>query len=167
MMKRFSVVLTMSLLAAACSGATNVATVDGFSLSLSDIPVEPDGFEVAREVFLNALNWEIRDRVLLKAAEVEFQITLDSEEVSANAAAILAGLPPASHSDPRANFGYFETQARVVPGVGLLWPLLAEELGDLSAATNWANNRLRNADVRVKRRFGVWRVNPDPLVYPE
>ncbi|MEE9472979.1 MAG: hypothetical protein V3V82_03240, partial [Acidimicrobiia bacterium] len=62
-MKRFSVVLTMSLLAAACTGATNVATVDGFSLSLSDIPVEPDGFEVAREVFLNALNWEIRDRV--------------------------------------------------------------------------------------------------------
>ena len=49
----------------------------------------------------------------------------------------------------------------------MLWPLLAEELGDLSAATNWANDTLRNADVKVKRRFGVWRVNPDPLVYPE
>ena len=167
MMKRFSVVLTLSLLAAACSGDTNVATVDGFSLSLSDIPVESDGFEVAKEVFLNALNWEIRDRVLSTAAEVEFQITLDSEEVTASAAAILAGLPPESRSDPRANLGYFETLARVVPGEGLLWPLLGEALGDQSAATSWANDTLRNADVKVKRRFGVWRVDPDPRVYPE
>ncbi len=167
MIKRFSVVLILSLLAAACSGGTNVATVDGFSLSLSDIPVESDGFEVAKEAFLDALTWEIRDRVLSTAAEVEFQITLDSEEVTASAAAFLAGLSSENRSDPRANLGYFETLARVVPGQGLLWPLLSEALGDELAAASWENSTLRNADVKVKRRFGVWRVDPEPRVYPE
>ena len=92
MMKRFSVVLTVSLLAAACSGGTNVATVDGFSLSLSDIPVESDGFDVPKQAFLAAVNWEIRNRVLLAAAEEEFQITLDAVEVTATAETFRAGI---------------------------------------------------------------------------
>ena len=167
MMKRFSVVLTVSLLAAACSGGTNVATVDGFSLSLSDIPVESDGFDVPKQAFLAALNWEIRNRVLLAAAEEEFQITLDAVEVTATAEAFRAGLPSLDSEDPRPTLGYFETQVRVGRRAGLLWPALAEALGDESAATAWAITTLRNADVSVNRRFGVWRVDPEPLVYPE
>ena len=167
MMKPFSVALTISLLAASCSGGSNVATIDGFGLSLSDVPVESDGFDVEREQFLIALNWKVRDRVLVAAAEAEFQIALDAGEVAASTAEFFAEVPPEFQSHPLANRAFFETLARVAPEVGLLWPLLTEALGDELAAASWANSTLRSADVKVKRRFGVWRVDPEPRVYPE
>lgn len=164
MTKRLMLVLVLALAAGACGGGdVKVATVNGSELLLADIPVEPDGFDVGRDIFLDALIWEIRVRVLLSAAEAEFGIAVDAGEVAANAAQLLAGLPPENQSDPRANLAYFETQARV----GLLGPLLGEAIGDDLAAANWANTALRNADVTVARRFGVWRVDPEPRVYPE
>ena len=167
MMKRFSVVLVLSLLAGACGGNVNVATVDGFGLSLSDIPIESEGFDVPREEFLIALNWKVREQILVTAAENEFRIVLDADEVTASAAAILAEVPPEFQANPLANLSYFETLARVAPEFGSLWPLLDEALGDELASANWRNNTLRSAEVEVKKRFGVWRVNPDPRVYPE
>lgn len=168
MIKRVLVLSALALAASSCGGDVEVARVEGVALSLSDIPVHSAGFAVPEEAFLNALNWEIRDRVLLAAADAEFGIRLDGAEVAASAAQILAGLPSASRGDPRANLAYFETQARVAQGVGLLWPLLEEALGSQPGeATDWANEQLRTARVEVNERFGVWRVTPEPLVYPE
>ncbi len=168
MIKRVLVASALVLTASACSGDVKVATVDGVALSLSDIPVHSAGFSVPEEAFLNALNWEIRERVLLAAADAEFGIRLDEAEVAISAQQILDGLSAASRSDPRANLAYFETQARVAQSVGLLWPLLAEAVGgEQGSATDWANDRLRAANVEVNERFGVWRLTPEPLVYPE
>ena len=115
-------------------------------------------------MFRDALNWLIRDQVLLEAADESFGIRLSENDVQGLAEVQLASLPQEALDDPRANLEYFLIQARL-GAQGLLFPRLVDVLPADELPVEWATDRLREADVTVAERFGVWLLEPDPRVY--
>lgn len=164
-MKRALAVVASVVLLGACAGSDTVVTVNGVDFDLDDIPIETDASTVDLDTFRNALNWVIRDQVLVTAAAEEFGISFDNDELTARANSALEGLTPSDRGDPRANLDYFLIQARVGVGAGLLWPELETLLPEGTSANEWAIDKLRAADVEVDTRYGEWRTTPDPLVY--
>lgn len=163
-MKKTVIALAAVLVLGACAGSNHVLTVDGVSLDLDDIPVSSDSSTIDDDTFRNALNWVIRDRVLVAAAEDEFGITFTEAELNDRAALGLSSLNPAEQDDPRANLNYFLIQARV--GLdGLLWPQVTPLLPDGLSQNEWAIEKLSAADIELDARYGEWRVSPEPLVY--
>ena len=163
-MKKTLIALGAVLVLSACAGSDAVVTIDGVTLDLDDVPVSSESSTIDDETFRNALNWAVRDRVLTAAAEDEFGITFAEEELNDRASTALASLDPSEQDDPRANLSYFLIQARV--GLdGLLWPQVDPLLPEDQSQNEWAIEKLLAADVEVDRRYGEWRVNPEPLVY--
>jgi hypothetical protein len=163
-MKKTLIGLAAVLVLGACGGSDHVVTIDGVSLDLDDVPVSSESSTIDDDTFRNALNWVIRDRVLVAAAEDEFGITFTEAELTDRATMALGSLNPAEQDDPRANLDYFLIQARV--GLdGLLWPQVNPLLPDGLSQNEWAIEKLLAADVEVDTRYGEWRVDPEPLVY--
>jgi len=160
-MKKTLTVAICSLVLAACAGSTQVITIDGVSLNLEDIPVETDASTIELEVFRNALNWVVADRVLTTAAAEQFGITFSDEEVLALAE---AGLAASDSTDPRSTLGFLKIQARFGQS-GLLWQQLAPLLSEGVLPIEWALDQLRAADVEVSPKYGEWRIDPEPAVY--
>ncbi len=153
----------------ACSGSVSVVTVDGVTFGLDDVPVETADSTMPIEVFREALQWVIRDQVYMSAAGDEFGIAFSEAELLEQASSALDALPDGLKSDPRANLDYFLIHARVGLGsvglVGRLWSELETRLPDGVSPNQWAVERLTAANVEVDRRYGEWRVSPDPGVY--
>ncbi len=163
-MKKILIAFGAVLALGACAGSSSVVSVDGVSLDLDAIPVASDSSTINDDIFRNALNWVIRDQVLMAAAEDEFGITFTESELDERARRGLNSLSAAEQDDPRANLNYFVIQARV--GLdGLLWAELAPRLPDGMSQNEWAIEKLSAADVEVDARYGEWRVSPEPLVY--
>lgn len=163
-MRRALIAAGLAVVVAACSGADTVVKIDGVRLDVDDIPVETEASTIDLEIFRNALNWVVRDRVLTAAAGEEFGIAFDQEEMGAQASDALASLSPADQLDPRANLDYFLIQARVGRD-GLLWSSIESLLPEGVDQNEWAIDRLLAAEVEVDPRYGVWRTTPEPLVY--
>ena len=163
-MRRLLGAVVAVLALSACAGADSVATVDGVTFDLDDIPIETEASTVDITTFRNALNWVIRDQVLTAAASDEFGVSFDSAETSARASEALAGLSETDQLDPRANLDYFLIQARVGRD-GLLWPQIESRLPAGVTQNEWAIQQLAAAEVEVDVRYGEWRTNPEPLVY--
>jgi hypothetical protein len=165
-MKKTLAVAVIALAAGACSGGHQVVSVDGAGFSVDDIPITTESSTVDLGTFRNALNWLIRDEVLMNAAEREFGVTFTEAEVTEWAESALASLPEDQLEDPRANLDYFIIQARV--GLqGLLWPIVEPELPEGTSQNDWAIEQLNAAEVEVDVRYGVWRLDPEPLVYEQ
>ena len=163
-MKRMLIPVIAALVLSACAGVGTAVEVDGVSFDIDDIPIETQASVVDLGTFRNALNWVIRDHVLMEAAGEQFGISFTPEELEARAAAALAGLSEADREDPRANLAYFIIQARVGVG-GLLWPAVEPLLPAGVTQNQWAIEQLSAAEVDVDTRFGEWRLIPEPLVY--
>lgn len=165
-MKKTLAVALFALVLAACSGGHQVVSVDGNGFSVDDIPITTESSTVDLGTFRNALNWVIRDEVLMNAAEREFGVTFTETEVTEWAEAALASLPEDQLEDPRANLDYFIIQARV--GLqGLLWPIVEPQLPEGTSQNDWAIEQLNAAEIEVDVRYGVWRLDPEPLVYEQ
>ncbi len=163
-MKKTLIVAAIGLVLGACAGSTSVVTVDGVSFEVDDIPIETAESTIDLDTYRNALNWIIRDQVLMSAAEEEFGISFAESELQERASAALASLSEVDQQDPRANLRYFLIQARV--GVeGLLWPEVVPQLPEGVSQNQWAIDQLSAAAVEVDARYGEWRVSPEPLVY--
>lgn len=163
-MRRTAAAVGVALALAACSGAGEVATVNGATFDVDDIPITTEESSINLETFRVALNWLIRDQVLTAAAREDYGLTLDPAEVEDLAVRTLASLSPNDQLDPRANLDYFLIQARVGRS-GLLWDELAERLPEDLTENQWALESLRRAEVEVDPRYGEWRTSPEPLVY--
>jgi hypothetical protein len=166
-MRKAVFVAGVAVVLAACSGADPVVTVNGVGFDVDDIPIETESSSIRLDVYREALNWVIRDHILMTAAAEEFGVSLAEEDVQQLAAATLGNLSSADEADPRANLHYFRIQARV--GVrmveGLLWREVVPRLPDDITLNSWVDDKLRAAEVEVDPRVGEWRTNPDPGVY--
>jgi len=158
-MKKALAPVLIGLALSACAGS--VVTVDGVTFDLEDIPVETDASTVEMELFRNAINWVIANKVVTRAAEDEFGIILSENEVEEAALLLLAG---GNQLDPRTNLDFLRIQARIGPN-GLLWPEVGSNLPEGVSPFQWANDQLSTADVEVNVRFGEWRASPAPGVY--
>ena len=154
----------VALSLAACSNAGEVATVNGASFDVDDVPITTEESTINLETFRVALNWLIRDQVLTAAARADYGLTLDPAAVEELAVRTLASLSPNDQLDPRANLDYFLIQARVGRS-GLLWEELGALLPEDLTENQWALETMRRADVEVDPRYGEWRTSPEPLVY--
>lgn len=163
-MKKTVASVLIVLAAGACSGGQQVMSVDGTGFEVDDIPITTEASTVDLATFRNALNWVIRDEVLMGVAEQEFRVSLDEAEVMEQAEAALSSLPEAQLEDPRANLDYFLIQSRV--GLqGLLWPQVDPHLPEGMSRNEWVIEQLSAADIEVDVRYGEWRTDPEPLVY--
>lgn len=160
-MKKTLTLAIVSLALAACAGSARVITINDVALDLEDIPVLTDASSIELEIFRNALNWVVADRVLTAAAAEQFGITFSDEEVLALAEAGLAASDP---TDPRTNLDFLKIQARFGQR-GLLWEQLAPFLPEGVLPIEWALDQLRSADVEVSSKYGDWRIDPEPAVY--
>jgi len=163
-MKKSLIAVAILVTAGACSGGHSVVSVDGTSFQVDDIPVTTESSTIDLATFRNALNWVIRDEVLVAAAEEEFGVSFVDEELTERASAALDALTEAEQEDPRANLNYFLIQARV--GLeGLMWPQVEPQLPDGVSQNDWAVEKLEAATIEVDARYGEWRTDPEPLVY--
>ncbi|MDH3539833.1 MAG: YgdI/YgdR family lipoprotein [Acidimicrobiia bacterium] len=160
-MKKLLFLMVAVLALGACSGATDVVTVDGVTFDVDDVPLETDASTIDMELFREAINWLVFDHIVVRAAEDEFGLVLSDEEIEAEASALLAA---GDERDPRNNLPYLRIQARIGPS-GLLGPALLAELPDDVPPFQWANEKLGETDVEVNPRFGEWRVTPNPGIY--
>lgn len=151
----------IGLALAACAGSSPVVTVNGETFRLDDIPIATDASTVDLDVFRNAINWVIANKVVVSAAEEEFGISIPRDEVMEAASALLAG---GDARDPRSNLDFLLIQAQIGPN-GLLWPELQPRLPEGITFIQWANDRLREADVEVGPKYGEWQAGPQPGVY--
>ncbi len=166
-MKHTLTVAAIALVLSACAGGNSAVTVEDVTFDVDDIPIETESATVDLEVFRDALNWVVRDQILMSAAADEFGISFPGDELAELASSGLASLTPAAQQDPRANLDYFLIQARVGRFMleGLLWPELESRLPESVSPSQWAVEKLTAAEVDVDARFGEWRVSPDPRVY--
>ncbi|NNC90879.1 MAG: hypothetical protein HKN80_00165 [Acidimicrobiia bacterium] len=160
-MRKLLIVVMAGLVLGACSGASNVVTVDGVAFDVDDMPLETEASTLDMDLFREAINWVVADRILVQAAEDDFGLVLSNQDVDDAASTLLGSTNPA---DPTSNLAYQRIQARIGPS-GLLGPAILAALPDGVQLFDWAGEKFNAADVRVNPRYGEWRLAPNPGVY--
>lgn len=89
MKKLVPILALLALAVAACGGGSRVvaATVDGAEISVGEVEdlLDPEGSTIAKEQFAQFLGFEIQWEIVRRAAEEEWGIVIDEEEIGAEA----------------------------------------------------------------------------------